>query len=109
MQTKVKKNIDPLPIQKLSQRGKIGQLVTKVNLISSLSNTLFELVSPELRPQCNVINLDGFTIIIGCHSSHVANLLYYQQNNLISTFKQRHPELSINRIRVKVQQHANHS
>ena len=103
MQTKVKKNIDPLPIQKLSQRGKIGQLVNKVNLLSSLNHTLFELVSPEIRPQCNVINLDGFTLVIGCQSSHIANLLYYQQNNLISTFKQRHPDLSVNRIRVKVQ------
>ena len=102
MQSKVKKNIDPLSIQKISQQGRIAQIVGKVKLLESLNLTLFQILSPNLKPHCEILNIEGFTLVIGCHSNHIANLLYYQQNSLLTQFKEQHPTLNVNQIRVKI-------
>ena len=102
MQTKVKQNLDPEPLSKVSKRGIIGKILSKVGTLQKLNHTLYQIVPDQLKAHCQIVNLNGFQIILGANSSAVANSLYYKQNEILTALQRQHPECQINSIRVKV-------
>ena len=102
MQTKVKQNLDPEPLSSVSKRGLIGKILNKVNLLQQLNHTLYSILPPQLKAHCQVVNLNGFQVILGANSSAAANSLYYKQNEILSALQKQHPKCQINSIKVKV-------
>ena len=102
MQTKPHQKRDPIHINEITNKGKLGKILNKVQLIQNLNTTLLKILPSNIRPHCQVVNIEGFQMVIGCKNASIANAIYYQQNTIIDTIKQTHPEFQINNLRTKV-------
>jgi len=102
MQTKVKQNLDPEPLSKVSKRGIVGRILSKVNTLKQLNHTLYCYLPNSLKAHCQIVNLNGFQVILSASNSAIANSLYYKQNEILESLQRQHPNCQINSIRVKV-------
>ncbi len=105
MQTKELTQSDPIAIDKLLQGTRLGPLLNKAQLIQQLNTALFNIVSANLKPHCQVVNYDFNVITIGTKQSHIANQLFYQQNHILQALQRSLPKLNIELIKVRISPH----
>lgn len=102
MQIKPLKTQDPVKIDHIMKEGRLGSLMSKLEAIKKLNDTLYDYLPSRLRPYCQVLNIDFNTVIIGAASSQVANSLFYSQNDILRAFQLTETVSNVSAVRVKV-------
>ena len=105
MQTKEYKSQDPLKVKQLMKLGHLGRLLSKVETLTALNAALYNFLPAPVRPYCQIINIDINTVVLGTQNSHIANTLYYQQNDILNALLKAIPDTHINNIRIRVSPH----
>ncbi len=73
--------------------SRLGQLAEKVTQLQAINQQLQQILSPELRPYCRVVNLRQRTLVIAVDTASRLTYLRFSRTKLFQQLQQQFPTL----------------